>query len=88
MKHTDAENVKKAVYGLPESFREQIKGKDLIANPGCYPTGALLAMGDPGSGEMIIEKVFKREELYRGPHYNEGPDLVAIPHNGYQKPEI
>jgi predicted AlkP superfamily phosphohydrolase/phosphomutase len=45
--------------------------------------GALLAMGDPGSGEMIIEKVFKREELYRGPHYNEGPDLVAIPHNGY-----
>jgi predicted AlkP superfamily phosphohydrolase/phosphomutase len=45
--------------------------------------GALLAMGDPDSGEAIIEKVFKREELYRGPHYNEGPDLVAIPHNGY-----
>jgi predicted AlkP superfamily phosphohydrolase/phosphomutase len=45
--------------------------------------GALLAMGDPDSGEMIIEKVFKREELYQGPHYNEGPDLVAIPHNGY-----
>lgn len=44
VKHTDAENVEKAVYGLPELFREQIKNKDLIANPGCYPTGALLAM--------------------------------------------
>ena len=45
--------------------------------------GALLGMRDPDSGERIIEKVFKREELYRGPHYNEGPDLVAIPRNGY-----
>lgn len=41
--HTDRENLKKAVYGLPELFREQIKGKDLIANPGCFPTAALLA---------------------------------------------
>lgn len=27
-----------AVYGLPELFREEIKGKKLIGNPGCYPT--------------------------------------------------
>ncbi|MDO4743076.1 MAG: NAD(P)-binding domain-containing protein, partial [bacterium] len=27
-----------AVYGLPELFGEQIKGKRIIANPGCYPT--------------------------------------------------
>jgi predicted AlkP superfamily phosphohydrolase/phosphomutase len=44
---------------------------------------ALLGMRDPDSGERIIEKVLKREELYHGPHYNEGPDLVAIPYNGY-----
>ena len=43
----------------------------------------MLGMRDPDSGERIIEKVFKREELYHGPHYNEGPDLVAVPHNGY-----
>jgi N-acetyl-gamma-glutamyl-phosphate reductase len=41
--HTDRENLKKAVYGLPELFREQIKATDLIANPGCFPTAALLA---------------------------------------------
>ena len=45
--------------------------------------GALLGMSDPESGEKIIERVVKREELYHGPHYNEGPDLVAIPRNGY-----
>jgi N-acetyl-gamma-glutamyl-phosphate reductase len=44
VKHTDTTNLKTAVYGLPELFREQIKGADLIANPGCYPTGALLAL--------------------------------------------
>jgi predicted AlkP superfamily phosphohydrolase/phosphomutase len=44
---------------------------------------ALLGMKDPDSGERIIGQVFKREELYHGPHYDDGPDLVAIPQNGY-----
>jgi N-acetyl-gamma-glutamyl-phosphate reductase len=37
------ENPLDAVYGLPEMYRDQIKGADLVANPGCYPTGAILA---------------------------------------------
>jgi N-acetyl-gamma-glutamyl-phosphate reductase len=44
VKHTDTANLDKAVYGLPELFRREIKGADLVANPGCYPTGAILAM--------------------------------------------
>ena len=44
VKHTDTANLKQAVYGLPELFREQIKGASLIANPGCFPTGAILAV--------------------------------------------
>ena len=43
-KHTDPENLSKAVFGLPELFRERIRGAKLVANPGCYPTGALLAI--------------------------------------------
>ena len=35
---------KEAVYGLPEFFREKIKGKKLIANPGCYTTAVPLAL--------------------------------------------
>jgi N-acetyl-gamma-glutamyl-phosphate reductase len=34
-----------AVYGLPELHRERIAGASLVANPGCYPTAALLALG-------------------------------------------
>ena len=35
---------KRAVYGLPERYREAIAGADLVANPGCYPTASLLAL--------------------------------------------
>ncbi|MHC4395464.1 MAG: N-acetyl-gamma-glutamyl-phosphate reductase [Planctomycetota bacterium] len=54
VKHTDSANLERAVYGLPELFRDQIKGKNLIANPGCYPTGALLAVA-PLLKEDLIE---------------------------------
>jgi len=42
--HSALALLKEAVYGLPELFREDIKGKRLVANPGCYPTSALLAL--------------------------------------------
>ncbi len=44
VKHTDVLNLTKAAFGLPELFREKIKGVDLVANPGCFPTGAVLAI--------------------------------------------
>ncbi len=44
VKHTDTANLARAVFGLPELFREQIKGAVLVANPGCFPTGAVLAI--------------------------------------------
>ncbi|MEX2237445.1 MAG: N-acetyl-gamma-glutamyl-phosphate reductase [Dehalococcoidia bacterium] len=31
-------------YGLPELFRDDIAGHDLVANPGCYATAAILAL--------------------------------------------
>lgn len=42
--HKFSSTIKKAVYGLPELYREKIKKADLIANPGCYPTGVLLGI--------------------------------------------
>src|SRR3989338_6490126 len=42
-KHLDEKNNKKAVYGLPELFKEKIKKAKIIANPGCYATACLLA---------------------------------------------
>jgi N-acetyl-gamma-glutamyl-phosphate reductase len=43
-KHVDPENLAQAVYGLPELYRERISKTKLVANPGCFPTGALLAI--------------------------------------------
>lgn len=42
--HTDQANIERAAFGLPELFRESIVGKDLVANPGCYPTCSSLAL--------------------------------------------
>lgn len=38
MQHESPGWIEQAVYGLPEMFREQIAGAQLVANPGCYPT--------------------------------------------------
>ncbi|GAA5030242.1 N-acetyl-gamma-glutamyl-phosphate reductase [Marivirga lumbricoides] len=43
-KHVSPELIGKAAYGLPELFSKEIKQANLIANPGCYPTSAILAL--------------------------------------------
>ncbi|KAI5916878.1 N-acetyl-gamma-glutamyl-phosphate reductase [Thauera sp. 2A1] len=42
MKHAAPELVAEAVYGLPETSREQIRNARVLANPGCYPTAVQL----------------------------------------------
>jgi N-acetyl-gamma-glutamyl-phosphate reductase len=42
--HTQTELLAEAVYGLPEFCRARIAPARLIANPGCYPTAANLAL--------------------------------------------
>jgi len=52
-KHTDKANIKKAAYGLPELFFEKIRTASLVANPGCYPTGAILAAAPILTGKTV-----------------------------------
>ncbi len=42
--HTDADRLAEAVYGLPEYYHDQIAKANLVANPGCYPTCAAIAL--------------------------------------------
>jgi N-acetyl-gamma-glutamyl-phosphate reductase len=42
--HEAPELLDEAVYGLTEAHREEIRGAELVAAPGCYPTAALLAL--------------------------------------------
>jgi N-acetyl-gamma-glutamyl-phosphate reductase len=48
-----------AVYGLPELHREEIASADLVANPGCYPTAAILALAPLARagllGDVVID---------------------------------
>ncbi len=61
IKHKDKANINSAVYGLPELYRNKIKTAKLIANPGCYPTAAilglapLLVLGIAKPGSIIID---------------------------------
>jgi len=44
VKHPYPELLEKFTYGLPELFKEEIINADNIANPGCFPTGALIPL--------------------------------------------
>lgn len=46
-----------AVYGLPELHRERIAGAGLVANPGCYPTAAILALAPLARAGLIADVV-------------------------------
>jgi len=52
--HPAPQLLQQAVYGLTELHRTQIASAQLVANPGCYPTGAILALA-PAVKESLIE---------------------------------
>jgi len=56
--HEERDIAKKSVYGLPELYRERIKGANLVANPGCYPTSAIL-----GIYPILKEKIEINENI-------------------------
>jgi predicted AlkP superfamily phosphohydrolase/phosphomutase len=43
----------------------------------------LLTMRDPDTGAPMVERVYRREEIYHGQSYDNAPDLVVAPHTGY-----
>lgn len=58
--HPAPELLNKAVYGLPELYRKEIARARLVANPGCYPTSALIALAPAAragllNGDIIID---------------------------------
>jgi len=52
--HPAPQLLAQAVYGLTELCRTQLASAKLVANPGCYPTGAILALA-PAVKEGLIE---------------------------------
>ena len=52
--HKFPDLLKKAVYGLPELYREKIKDAQIIANPGCYPVSAIMGLA-PIIGKHFVD---------------------------------
>lgn len=52
--HPQPDLLKKAVYGLPELHREELRNVELVASPGCNSTAAILALA-PAVKEKLID---------------------------------
>jgi N-acetyl-gamma-glutamyl-phosphate reductase len=75
-----------AVYGLPEWRRAALRGAELVANPGCFPTATILALAPAVAAGMILPEVVVDAKTAisgagRSPsrrvHFNETHDSVA-----------
>jgi len=99
-KHGDPHRLGKTVYGLPELFREQIVSAQMVANPGCYPTSAILPLApllkagliepddiiiDSKSGVSGAGRTPKLNTLY--PECNESISAYSVGKHRHQ-PEI
>ncbi len=56
--HPDQERLGHTAYGLPELFRESIRGQRLVANPGCYATSAILPLAP-----LIRSGLFETDDI-------------------------
>ncbi len=98
--HRSPELQREAVYGLTELARAEVAAARLVANPGCYPTGALLALlplledGAIDADDIVIDAKSgvtgagrgAREELLFG-EVGEGMHAYGIA-NHFHAPEI
>lgn len=57
LKHEAVNLLNKAACGIPEIYKEQIKKAQLVANPGCFPTGALLALYPLAKANLLSNNI-------------------------------
>ena len=74
-----------AVYGLPEIHREGIRQAELVANPGCYPTAAALALAPLAEEGLIADLVIDAKQGISGAGRGGGDELhyVTLSENAY-----
>lgn len=65
-KITHEDKQQKAVYGLSELFRKEIKNATLIANPGCYPTASVLLVYPLVEVGLVDYVIFDSKSGYSG----------------------
>jgi N-acetyl-gamma-glutamyl-phosphate reductase len=58
VEHEERAWLANAVYGLPEIYREEVRSAQLVANPGCYPTSAILPLAP-----LLRERLLKLDSI-------------------------
>ena len=61
VEHQKPSLLEEAVYGLTELHRDEIRAARLVANPGCYPTSAILGLA-PAVDAGIISPRHHRQQ--------------------------
>jgi len=69
-----------AVYGLTELHRERIAAAELVANPGCYPTAAILALAPLAADGLVEDVVIDAKSGVSGAGRG-GSDFVTVDEN-------
>jgi N-acetyl-gamma-glutamyl-phosphate reductase len=64
--HPHPELIAGAVYGLPELHRQAIRGAELVATPGCYPTASMLALAPLARAGLIADLVIDAKQGLSG----------------------
>lgn len=97
--HPAPDLLKEAVFGLPELHGAKIASASLVANPGCYPTGAILALAPVVKADLVEPDIIIDSKsgvsgagrtLSLGAHYAEvNEDISAYALDGHRHlPEI
>lgn len=64
--HGEPQLLADAAYGLTELNRERVRESELVANPGCYPTAALLALAPLAEQGLIADLVIDAKQGISG----------------------
>ncbi len=76
--HGDPDLLENAVYGLTELARDRIAGAELVANPGCYPTAALLALAPLAERGLIASAVIDAKSGVSGAGRGGGDSIAFV----------
>ena len=78
--HGEPDLLAGSVYGLPEINRERVREAELVANPGCYPTAALLALAPLAEAGLIANVDISAASGVSGAGRG-GADFVSVAEN-------
>ena len=76
--HPRPELLEEAVYGLTELHRQRIAGASIVANPGCYPTAAVLGLAPLARAGLIADVVIDAKQGVSGAGRSAGEETTHL----------